>query len=128
MSSNDRSEARTVILRLRRYRDRMEEIATVFATVPPADAGVTSTLHRRITSLTTDLDNDAHECVIGRKRMVQTEWEHEFLWPALREASDAMREGRGPTTSDARSKAGLRCAQGRIQHYLTALEGRWPTL
>lgn len=128
MSSNDRSEARSVILRLRHYRDRMEEIAAAFAAVPAAAAGVTTATHRRIRSLSTDLDNDAHECVIGRKRMVQTTCEHEFLWPALREAAEAIRESREPTAVGARSRAELCSAQGRIQHYLTALETRWPTL
>ena len=128
MSSNDRSEARSVILRLRRYRDRLEELAAAAAGVPGAGAGGAIVVQRRLRSLKTDLDNDAHECAIGSKRMVQTECEHEFLWPALREAADAIRESRGPAAVDAGSKAELCSAQGRIQHYLTELEGRWPTL
>lgn len=123
MSSNFRSEARSVILRLRRYRDRMQEIAEVAAGVSDA-----TLVQRRLRSLKADLDNDAHECAIGSKRMKQTECEHEFLWPALKEAADAMGDGHDPAAVGARSEAELCSAQGRIQHYLTALEGRWPTL
>lgn len=128
MTTNGRSEARSVILRLRRYRDRMQEIATAVAGVPAAGGGNMVAVQRQIRSLKSDLANDAHECVIGRKRMKQTECENEFLWPALQEAADAIRDGSGPTPFDARSQAELNSAQGRIQHYLTQLEGRWPTL
>jgi len=110
-----------VILRLRRYRDRMNEIAAA-AAVPAAGTGAAVVLQRQLRSLQADLDNDAHECVIGRKRMVQTECEEAFLWPALREAADAIRACPGP------ARAELGSALGRIQHYLTQLEGRWPTL
>ena len=117
MSSNGRSEARSVILRLRRYRDRMQEIAAAAAGMSAAEGGGAIVVQRRLRSLRNDLDNDAHECDIGRKRMVQTDCELEFLWPALREAADA-----------ARSKPDMSSAQGRIEHYLAELEGRWPTL
>lgn len=128
MSSNFRSEARSVILRLRRYRDRMQELAAAAASASAVGGGNTTAVQRQFRSLQADLDNDAHECVIGRKRMKQTECEHEFLWPALREAADAMRENREPAAAAARPDAELCSAQGRIQHYLTELEGRWPTL
>ncbi len=128
MTKTCRSEARSVILRLRRYRDRMQEIVAEAASVAAAGGSVATVVLRKIRSLKSDLDNDAHECDIGRKRMKQTECEHEFLWPALREAADAIHEDPAPAATDARSKAELCSAQGRIQHYLTQLEGRWPTL
>ena len=128
MNNNGRSEARSVILRLRHYRDRMQAIATATAGVPASDGMVATVMLRKIKSLKSDLDNDAHECVIGHKRMVQSECEHDFLWPALREAADAIRESQSLPDDDGRSKAELCSAQGRIQHYLTALEDRWPTL
>ena len=93
MTTNGRSEARSVILRLRRYRDRMQEIATAVAGVPAAGGANTVAVQRQIRSLKSDLANDAHECVIGRKRMKQTECENEFLWPALQEAAEAYLVG-----------------------------------
>lgn len=128
MNNNGRSEARSVILRLRRYRDRMQEIVTTATGAPEKEGSAAITVRRKIRSLKADLDNDAHECVIGRKRMVQTECEHDFLWPALREAADAIREHPAPATTGSPSQAELCSAQGRIQHYLNVLEGRWPTL
>lgn len=116
-----------MILRLRRYRDRIQEIASA-ATAAPAASGGTTVARRQLESLKADLHSDAHECDIGRKRMVQTECEQEFLSPALREAADAIHESEGPPVVDSRSSVALRAAQTRIQHYLTQLEGRWPTL
>jgi len=127
VNNNGRSEARSVILRLRHYRDRMQAIVAA-AGGADAEAGVAGAMLRKIKSLRTDLANDEHECVIGRRRMAQTECEHDFLWPALREAAEAIRDEPAPRATDGRSKAAVRFAQGRIQHYLTQLEGRWPTL
>lgn len=128
MGSNCRSEARSVILRLRRYRDRMREITTTVADMPAAPETAAVAVHRRIRSLKTDLDNDAHESVICRKRMVQTECEHEFLLPALQEAAAAIGQRPASTAADARANTEVQAAQTRIQHYLTQLESRWPTL
>jgi hypothetical protein len=128
VSSNDRSQARSVILRLRRYRDRMQEIAAASAGAPAAGSTGAIAMERQIRSLQTDLAHDAHECDIGRKRMAQTECEHDFLWPAVREAADAIHEQPGRATADAPPNARVCTAQGRIEHYLAQLEGRWPTL
>lgn len=128
MSNTIRTEARNVILQLRRYRDRIQELAST-AAGPTAAGGLGGAgMLRKVASLKADLVKDAHECGIGRKRMVQTECEHDFLWPALREAAAAMGDGPGPETVEAWSMSGLRSAQTRIQHYLGQLEGRWPTL
>ena len=127
MTEQCRNEARSVILRLRRYRDRMQHIVATADGNAHAIGSEAIVLRRRIRSLTSDLANDAHECVIGRKRLVQTECEHEFLWPALREAADAISEKPGMAAIDVLTSGGLSTAQGRIQHYLTQLEGRWPT-
>ena len=128
MSSSERREARTVILRLRRYRDRIEEITTgdgggVGASVP---AGIAA--QRRLASLKNDLDHDSHECEIGRKRARQSDCEQRFLWPALRDAAGAMMEQSGPRLLDARAKEELRAARAHILNYLTQLEGLDPTL
>jgi len=128
MSGNDRTEARSVILRLRRYRDRMQEITALAAGGAVAGGTVATGVHRQIRSLKTDLANDAHECVIGRKRMVQTVCEHDFLWPALQEAAAEIRDRTQPPAVDAGANAEVSAAQARIQHYLTQLEDRWPTL
>jgi len=117
-----------VILRLRRYRDRMQEIATAAGGATTAGVGGEAGVLRKFESLRADLVSDAHECGIGCKRMVQTTCEHDFLWPALREAADAMGGSPGPQAVEACSQAGLQTAQHRIQHYLAELEGRWPTL
>ena len=69
MSSNERSEARSVILRLRRYRDRIEEITTGDDGRVPTGAPAAVAAQRRLASLKSDLDHDAHECGIGRKRL-----------------------------------------------------------
>ncbi len=114
-----------MILRLRRYRDRMREITATVAGMPAAPE---IAVHRRISSLKTDLDNDAHECVIGRKRMVQTDCEHQFLLPALQEAAAAIGQRPASPAGDTRANAEVQAAQTRIQHYLTQLESRWPTL
>ena len=128
MSSSERSEARSVILRLRRYRDRIEEINTgdgggIGASTP---AGVAA--QRRLASLKNDLDHDSHECEIGRKRAVQSDCEQRFLWPALREAAGAMMKQSGPRLLDARAKEELRAARTHILNYLTQLKGLYPTL
>ena len=127
MSSNDRGEARSVILRLRRYRDRMVDIAAAAAAPPTAIADVNA-FNRKLRSLKTDLVNDAHECDIGRRRAVQTACEEQFLWPALREAADAMPDRTGAHAGDSRPEAHLRAARNRIQHYLGRLESLYPTL
>ncbi|MCE2728231.1 MAG: hypothetical protein LW698_15930 [Planctomycetaceae bacterium] len=124
MSSNERSEARSVILRLRRYRDRIEDIARVDGGSVAAGA----TTQRRLASLKNDLDHDSHECEIGRKRAVQSDCEQMFLWPALREAAGAMMHRPGPRLLDADAKAELRAARAHILNYLEQLEGRYPTL
>lgn len=128
MSSSERSEARTVILRLRRYRDRIEEITTgdgggIGVSAP---AGVAA--QRRLASLKNDLDHDSHECEIGRKRAKQSACEQRFLWPALRDAAGAMMEQSGPRLLDAQAKEELRAARAHILNYLTQLEGLYPTL
>lgn len=128
MTKACRTEARSVILRLRRYRDRMQEIVAAAVGVTTAAAGGDAGVLRKFESLRADLVSDAHECGIGCKRMVQTTCEHDFLWPALREAADAMSGSPGPEAVEAWSQAGLRSAQHRIQHYLGELEGKWPTL
>ena len=128
MASNCRSEVRSVILRLRRYRDRMQEIAAAATGLPPAGGSGTVLVQRKLKSLKSDLDNDAHECTIGRNREVQTECEQQFLWPALREAAGAIRETPGLPVVDSRANAEVRDAQSRIQHYLGQLEGLYPTL
>lgn len=127
MSSNDRGEARSVILRLRRYRDRIVEIAAAVAA--PAAAGTGAiVLRRKLRSLRTDLVHDAHECDIGRRRAVQTECEERFLWPALREAADALPDSPESQAGAPRSEADLQAARTRIQHYLGQLETLYPTL
>jgi hypothetical protein len=103
MSSKGRQEARSVILRLRRYRDRIDEITTA-ADRPAVVTPAATAAGRKLQALKNDLDHDAHECGIGRNRAVQTECEHEFLWPALREAADAIREQPGITTVDGPSR------------------------
>jgi len=123
-----RGEVRSVILRLRRYRDRMQGVVAAAAGRPATGGSAAIVLQRQIRAIMSDLDNDAHECAIGQKRMVQTECEHEFLWPALREAADAIRNRPGATPVDGLSHAEVATAQSRIQHYLTQLEDRWPTL
>lgn len=128
MSSNERSAARSVILRLRRYRDRIEEITRVDGgSVATGDAaGVAA--QRRLASLKNDLDHDSHECEIGRKRAVQSECEQMFLWPALRAAAGAMIKQSGPRLLDAHAKEELRAVRGHILNYLEQLEGLYPTL
>lgn len=128
MSSNDRSEARSVILRLRRYRDRIEEITAGDGGRVATDAPALVAAQRRLTSLKNDLDQDAHECGIARKRAVQTDCEQRFLWPALREAAGAMTEHSGPRPLDAHAKEELRAARAHILTYLEQLEGLYPTL
>ena len=128
MSSNERSEARSVILRLRRYRDRIEEITTGDDGRVPTGAPAAVAAQRRLASLKSDLDHDAHECGIGRKRLVQTECEQRFLWPALREAAGAMRDQPGPRPLDAHAKDELRAARTHILTYLEQMEGLYPTL
>ena len=128
MASNCRSEIRSVILRLRRYRDRMQEIAAAAAGSPPAGSAGESSVRRKLATLRTDLDNDAHECAIGRRREVQTDCEHRFLWPALREAAGAFHEPDARPAADSGAKTGLQAAQVRIQHYLGQLEVLYPTL
>jgi hypothetical protein len=123
-----RGEVRSVILRLRRYRDRMQGVVAAAAGKPASGGRAAIVLQRQIRALVSDLDNDAHECAIGQKRMVQTECEHEFLWPALREAADAIREQPVAAAVDGPSRVEVSTAQSRIQHYLTQLEDRWPTL
>lgn len=127
MSTNDRSEARSVILRLRRYRDRIEEITTgdgrVAAGTPAAILA-----QRRWASLRNDLNHDLHECGIGRNRAVQTDCEHQFLWPALREAAGAMTEWPRPQPVHAHAKEELRAARVHILTYLEQLEGLYPSL
>lgn len=128
MSSNERSEARSVILRLRRYRDRIEEISTGDDGRVPAGAPAVVAAQRRLASLKSDLDHDAHECGIGRKRAVQTDCEQRFLWPALREAAGAMRQEPGLRQLDDHAKEELRAARAHILTYLEQLEGLYPTL
>lgn len=128
MTATCRSEARSVILRLRHYRDRVQGIVSAVAGEPAMDGRGAIVLQRQIRSLKSDLDNEAHECAIHRRRMVQTECEHEFLWPALREAADAICQRCAVVAVDAGLRAELSDAQSRIQCYLTQLEGRWPTL
>ena len=128
MSSNERSEARSVILRLRRYRDRIEEITRGDGGGVAADTPAGVTAQRRLASLKNDLDHDSHECEIGRKRAVQSDCEQRFLWPALREAAGAMMEQPGTRLLDARAKEELRAARTHILNYLTQLEGLYPTL
>ncbi|MFM7183152.1 MAG: hypothetical protein ACKO4Z_00050 [Planctomycetota bacterium] len=128
MSSNDRSEARSVILRVRRYRDRIEEIAAVDGRRVAADAPARAAAQRRLAALKTDLDHDAHECEIGRKRAAQSNCEQMFLWPALKEAAGAMLTRSGPRLLDAHAHEELRAARGHILNYLEQLEGLYPTL
>jgi len=128
MSSSERSEARRVILRLRRYRDRIEEITTGDGCGIGAGAPAGVAAQRRLASLKNDLDHDSHECEIGRKRAVQSDCEKRFLWPALREAAGAMMEQPGTRLLDARAKEELRAARVHILNYLTQLEGLYPTL
>lgn len=128
MTDKWRGEVRSVILRLRRYRDRMQGVVAAAAGRPAAGGSAAVVLARQVRAIVSDLENDAHECAIGRKRMVQTECEHDFLWPALKEAADAIRTRAGTATADGPPHAGVSTAQGRIQHYLTQLEDRWPTL
>jgi hypothetical protein len=128
MSSNQRSEARSVILRLRRYRDRIEEIARVDGGDVAAGDLARAATQRRLASLKNDLDHDSHECEIGRKRAVQSDCEQRFLWPALRGAAGAMMEQSGPRPLDARAQEGLRAARAHILDYLEQLEGLYPTL
>ena len=128
MSSNERSEARRVILKLRRYRDRIDDITGVDGggVATGAPAGVAA--QRRLASPKNDLDYDSHECEIGRRRAVQSGCEKMFLWPALREAAGAMMEQSGPRLLDAHAKRELRAVRGHILNYLEQLEGLYPTL
>jgi hypothetical protein len=128
MSSTERSDARSVILRLRRYRDRIEEITTSDGGRVAAGAPAVIAAQRRLASLKNDLDHDSHECEIGRKRAVQSDCEQRFLWPALREAAGAMTEHSGPRPLDAHTQNELRAARGHILNYLEQLEGLHPTL
>jgi len=128
MSSSERSEARSVILRLRRFRDRIEEITAGGDARTGTDAPAVVSAQRRLASLKNDLDHDAHECGIGRKRAVQTECESRFLWPALREAADAVTNHPGSRPFDARAKEELQAARTHILRYLEQLEGLYPTL
>jgi len=128
MSSNERSEARTVILRLRRYRDRIEEITKDDGGRIADGAHVVVAAQRRLAALKNDLDHDSHECEIGRKRAVQTDCEQRFLWPALREAAGAMTEQSGSRSLDAHAREVLRTARDHILHYLGRLEVLYPTL
>ena len=128
MSSNDRSEARSVILRLRRYRDRIDDITGVDGGGVAAGAPAGTAAQRRLASLKNDLDHDSHECEIGRKRAVQSECEQMYLGPALREAAGAIMEQSGPRLLDAHAKKELRAARAHILNYLEQLEGLYPTL
>ena len=128
MSSNERSDARSVLLRLRRYRDRIEEITTEDGGRVTAGAPAAVAAQRRLASLKNDLDHDSHECEIGRKRAVQTDCEHRFLWPALREAAGAMTAQSGHHPLDAHAKDALQAARNRILNYLVQLEALYPTL
>jgi hypothetical protein len=65
---------------------------------------------------------------IARKRSVQTDCEHRFLWPALREAAGVMTEQSGPGPLDAHAKDELREARAHILAYLEQLEGLYPNL
>ena len=128
MSSNERSEARSVILRLRRYRDRIDDITGVDGDGIAAGAPAEAAAQRRLASLKKDLDHDSHECEIGRRRAVQSDCEKMFLWPALREAAGAMIGQSGPRLLDAHAKQELRAARAHILNYLGQLEGLYPTL
>jgi hypothetical protein len=128
MSSSERSEARSVILRLRRYRDRIEDVTRVDGSGNAASGSAGASAQRRLASLKNDLDHDSHECEIGRKRAVQSDCEQTFLWPALREAAGAMMGRSGPHLLDAHAKEELRAARAHILNYLGKLEGLYPTL
>ena len=128
MIINARSEARSVILRLRRYRDRIEEITTGGGSHIDDSARAVVIAQRRLASLKNDLDNDSHECEIGRKRSVQTDCEQRFLWPALREAAGAMTKQSGPRLLDVHAREELRVARGHVLNYLRQLEGLYPTV
>ena len=128
MSSHERSEARSVILRLRRYRDRIEDITRADGGGVAAGDPAGNAAQRRLASLKNDLDHDSHECEIGRKRAVQTDCEQMFLWPALREAAGAMSGRSGPRLLDAHAKEELRAARAHILNYLGQLERLYPTL
>ena len=128
MSSSERSEARSVILRLRRYRDRIEELTTGDGGRVEIGASDEVAVQRRLASLKKDLNNDAHECGIARKRAVQTNCEHRFLWPALQEATGAMTDQSGLRSPDTHAKEKLRAAWTHIVAYLGQLERLYPTL
>lgn len=128
MSSNERSEARSVILRLRRYRDRIDDITGVDGGGVAAGAPAEAAAQRRLASLKNDLDHDSHECEIGRRRAVQSDCEQMFLWPALRQAAGAMTGQSGPRLLDAHAREELRTARAHILNYLGQLEGLYPTL
>jgi len=128
MSSNKRSEDRCVILKLRRYRDRIDDITGVDGGGVAAGAPAGAAAQRRLASLKNDLDHDSHECEIGRKRAVQSECEQMFLGPALREAAGAMLGQSGRRLLDAHTKEELREARAHILNYLEQLEGLYPTL
>ena len=128
MSSNERSEARSVILRLRRYRDRIDDITGVDGGGVAAGAPAGTVAQRRLASLKNDLDHDSHECEIGRRRAVQSDCEKMFLWPALREAAGAMLGQSGPRLLDVHAQEELRAARAHILNYLEQLEGLYPTL
>jgi len=128
MSSNERSEARSVILRLRRYRDRIDDITGFDGGGVAAGVTTAAAAQRRLASLKNDLDHDSHECEIGRRRAVQSDCEQTFLWPALREAAEAIMEQSGPRLLDAHAKTELRAARAHILNYLEQLEGLYPTL
>lgn len=128
VSSTERSEARSVILRLRRYRDRIEEITTAAGDRGQPGGADSNSVQRKLTALKTDLDHDVHECGVGRKRSAQTECEQRYLWPALRDAAGAMRENKHPYPLDPRSHSELGIARTHILHYLGQLEGLYPRL
>jgi hypothetical protein len=128
MSSNERSEARSVILRLRRYRDRIEDITRVDDSGIAASDSAGAAAQRRLASLKNDLDHDSHECEIGRKRAVQSDCEQMFLWPALRDAAGAMMGQPGPRPPDAQAHEGLRAARAHILNSLGQLERLYPTM
>jgi|688.fasta_scaffold1055983_1 hypothetical protein len=128
MGVNERSEARSVILRLRRYRDRIEEITKGDGVHVDDGARAAVAAQRRLASLKNDLDHDSHECEIGRKRAIQTDCEQRFLWPALREAAGAMTAQSGPRLLDAHAREELQTARDHILNYLGQLEGLYPTI
>jgi hypothetical protein len=83
---------------------------------------------RRLASPKNDLDHDAHECEIGRRRAVQSDCEQTFLWPALRAAAGAIMEQSGPRPLGAHAKQELRAARAHILNSLEQLKGLYPAL